>query len=488
MDILGITEQENIGNETEQENIGDEIKQEIENLKGQNQILEGSFNNLSSKLSEYREDYLEDSEIYTLIRQIDYHIKLKKLKDEFEENRHKISKKWQKHLDKLFSDYQYQFLSIDEESAIIRELEKQEKRINPELEQSYRSYIESNIIALNSILELKYYNEFLDIFTIEYISFYEQKYWIKGLHKMHSFLIEGKSKIIPLFEEDITMVLGQTEKRMSEKIWESFDFKIWFNAIKREINSDWNNNVKTIEVERRITNNNILERKESEEWFSYNEFLEKYWLSKNALEVWIDLIRKRLKMDINKLEQDEREKVINNLTMFIAFITEVESNWKNVRNDGLWKEYYVEWYFQYKTKNKPWEREAGDFNSVEVALRRTYMYFTWEKYPPIMSFNHELTPEWLEKAYNNIEYDLLDMNAENQTIMFMADIFYRSWTGEHLKNILFSWEYDGMRKIYEDYHHTKVDINQSERIGGILGKWWEKLSSLPEETILAYLE
>ena len=479
MDILGITYQENTL---------DEIKKEIENLREQNQILEGSFGYLEKMLSSFSEDYIRDEERTILNRQINYHIALNRLKIQFEQNRQQISTKWQRDLEKLFSDYQYQTLWIDQETIIRLKLNEHEERINPESENSYISYIKSNITVLSSILELKYFDQFLDIFTIEYINFFEGKYWIKELHRIHSLLKEGKGKIIPLFEEDITIILRQTERRMSEEVLEDFDFKIRFNAIKGEINSDWNNNVKTIEVERRITNNNILERKESEEWFSYNEFLEKYWLSKNALEVWIDLIRKRLKIDISKLEQDEREKVINNLTMFIAFITEVESNWENIRNDGLWKEYYVEWYFQYKTKNNPWEREAQKFNSLEVALRRTYMYYTWENFPPTMSFDHSLAPNWLKKAYNNIEYDLLDMNAENQTIMFMADIFYREWTTEYLKNILFNWERNGMRKIYEDYHHTKIDIDGSQRIVSILDNWWEKLKPLPKETVLAYLD
>ena len=208
--------------------------------------------------------------------------------------------------------------------------------------------------------------------------------------------------------------------------------------------------------------------------FNYLDFLRNYWLTEIIEKLWIDLVNKKLKIEIN---ENNKEIILNNLKVFTSFIVHIESDGKNINNKewSSWK-----WYFQYLFKNSKigyeilieWKNyeiskyewdEAKKSNNYPLdwvkhniqkfterekrssfgnAVHRTKEYFWEEKYWPL----------WIKQIFPGTWPR--DLSAEKQTFVFLVDIFSKNWSSKNLlKKILSGWDVESMRWLYEKHHH-----------------------------------
>ena len=531
------------------------LKQEIQILKRQNKIFDWSENFLLKKIDKLAKlnQGLAQYEIETIKTQIENHKKLKELKDEYEKERQKrrITKKASEALSELFSE-----IESDEKvgQADIKEikwiLDEEEGKLkdNPLnlWDTSYRDNVESSLSFLwfnNDFYETPIEKTFLDLFTVGYINFLEDKEltdkhknlvekWVSALYltekeleqiirwvlinmesnqinfiiefsivnkdgkiskktinlsdkikeveaeRQRREIIESKKKKKQLLQQVIIFENqeAKAKSRVSQKIAKIKEI-LW---IKLEISEEElkERYIQHLLDEKIMTQSELLVELEKSENFNYLRFLEKYWITDTTRKVWLDLVEKILWVDI---DINNKEKILHNLKIFISFIVDTESDWKNVDNTiGS----SAKWYFQYLNWN--WKnREEEKYSSFESALRRCYIYYTWSINVPVESFwvNSIISwlPRWVLEAYNDVNYNSKSLWAENQTILFLIDIFYKKWTNKHLKDMLLKWNAWSMRRLYEDFHHTnthwegKMNKDAEERTTEKIKKYWNQL-------------
>ncbi len=211
----------------------------------------------------------------------------------------------------------------------------------------------------------------------------------------------------------------------------------------------------------------LLDKQEKRLWdnFNYVSFIREHWLTSDIQEVALKLIEKNL-----GCKNIPRSVLLKNIKTFVAFTTDMETDWKNVNNTE-WSS--AKWYFQYLNKN--WNRYKWRFTSFETALRNCYMFYTWKKYPPIKKYSNDNLPDWVKTAYNTVWFDPKKLSAEQQSILFLINTFYKWWTNKHLKNMLTNWNQYAMRTLYEKYHHTRSKWATKARVNNKIAKWWPKL-------------
>lgn len=231
-----------------------------------------------------------------------------------------------------------------------------------------------------------------------------------------------------------------------------------------------------------IEKNTILNKIEKRRDFIYNDFLKRFWLPKNLEIIFKDLVEKYLTWEIVTIEwkkykftekfiKSNTDDFIKKINIFIQFLLSIESEWwkvfaRNKVSSAKKSFQFIDWYNNITWKavtNKKWlkiyTREKGKekFSPFETALRRSCLFFTGYKYP---DFESNKCPIFIKNAWNkNNKNWLLDLSIEEESIIWMIDLFMRKWNA--IKKIwwVLLWNNWSMRRLYEDYHHTTSKKN-----------------------------
>ena len=205
-------------------------------------------------------------------------------------------------------------------------------------------------------------------------------------------------------------------------------------------------------------------------------------MPKNLEIIFKDLVEKFLTWEVITIEWKKysfSEKFIksniNNFTekmnIFIQFLLTIESEgWKDFARNRIStakKSFqFIDWYNNVTWKtitNKKWEKiynrekNKEKFSPFETALRRSCLFFTGYKYP---DFESNKCPIFIRDAWNkNNKNWLLDLTIEEESMIWMIDLFMRKWNA--LQKIWWAllWNNWSMRRLYEDYHHTTSGKN-----------------------------
>ena len=343
-------------------------------------------------------------------------------------------------------------------------------------EDTFRDNIERNINFVWEYIHWTYnetpeMEEFLNLFTIEYINLIRKE--------KKNIKINNASKLI-LTKKELKIIIVKVQKRIKSK---KIDFEIEFNLIWSEEKIKIKDFIEKYEKEKTEAEKRAKDeksrleklKKKREKYekespdFNYLEEINKSWMDEYNKKLWLRLIKDILKIDITP----EKEKnLLNNLKVFISFIIDIESDWKNINN----KKSSAQSYFQFLTWNEWISRKNWEFNSLESALRRSYFYYTNDLSVSFEKLDDKKgAPKWIVDSFNSEKYNLRKMSVKNQTTMFLIDMFYKNWTNKYLTNMLLNWNSSSMERLYKDFHHTAPDKATSKRLNEKLAKYKNKL-------------
>lgn len=484
-----------------------DFEQEIKTLKKQNKLLEWSILYLNGLLNSSNIDWLSSDEISLLNEQINYHKCLQKINSRYKNSLNKITSSWKTAFSELSLSLGKKELSGDNLASLEWILDSEQENLEDNFfDSSARDYIESTISIVwdffrNYFIESQVISDFLDLFTIEYINFKEKQSGKKFSSDEYKKLIDDGINTLFINESDLLIIIMKVKKFLD--LPEDLEIKFRING---------NNEAKVEVVQVNISNTLIstflwtqepieewiqewteetrevinyasfllpIKEKEKGKDFNYASFIEEEWLTERVKKTWEHLIEKILGIKLNEISLEERTSILINLRIFIAFITDMETDWRNISNNS-WST--AEGYFQYLNKYSDRNDSNWKSNSFETALRRAYKYYTWKEYPPKEKFVDDRLPDWVKEAYNNYnntDYDLKEMSAENQTLLFLIDIFYKKGTNKHLKWLLLKWSCSDMRRLYEDFHHTSkkkyTNLKTEKRTDEKIKKWQSSL-------------
>ncbi|MFK7780130.1 MAG: hypothetical protein QM490_03195 [Candidatus Gracilibacteria bacterium] len=246
-----------------------------------------------------------------------------------------------------------------------------------------------------------------------------------------------------------------------------------------------------------ITKDQLLQKSEKFESFNYLNFIDRYGLSEEVENTYIQFLTRKIKnlnVYINgkvikitpEFVQENQAIIINNLTVLNKIIVGIES-------DGINKDNHngsgAKGYFQFHTANGASDRNEGKYNSFETALRRAYKDLSGFKYIPNQEFkNHDNVPQWIVDAYNNKNTDPKDLTASQQNSLFVIDMFNNgkkviNGMG-HKKGIP---DYIGLaiignlwsvEKFYKLFHHTAPDKATIKRIKDYSKKYTSEFTQI----------
>jgi len=495
-----------------------------------NQINQ-SKNNKTSKeflhklLKKLNEDNLTYKEKNFLENQIKEQEELLKLYEEYLKEKDFLWKQTQESLNNLFWEYEISIIWDENLNYIESQLGNQKEKF-----QFFRNYIKNCIDVnweLENIYETNILKFFIDQFTIQYINFMDKKWYISFQDKIYknayellqkeniknlllnekelksilkniilkfhkkwivfnktiNFYIMYNKIFINLqsFKDNILLEIKKEEERKKQEKEKQEKIAVWIafmkdNITKEQIqkvqnmlNIDETNISKLKKIyikkillwEKLINKDKLLYMMEKFEWekFNYLNFLNDFWLSTKVEKLVLELVKKTIDIKITK---ENKEIILYNIKILIMFVLSMETDWYNVSNN---QNSWAEWYFQFKFNNFwTWENK---YSSFEIALRRYSKFFTdsykiWEQ-----------NPKWIINAWKNSKNKniIKDLTAEQQTILFLCDIFDRDFV--KIKKI----NYNKGKKCKENkYKKIKyIDINVKTTLKNILLKW-EKLS------------
>jgi len=262
-------------------------------------------------------------------------------------------------------------------------------------------------------------------------------------------------------------------------------WRIWL----RELNKK--RNEKAIWVKNKWEN----EKKEELD-INYLEYIDQYWISEENKQIILYFWNKLWLPEINNWVKIDKMKVFKFL---LKLFVEIESNWKNIKNNDSW----AEWYFQYKASNcSTWYEIMINWKYYEVSKSE---YFSLKeskkpmnKWKKISKFNirhkkssYELAlyrvkeyykkigkiPDWVEKAYQKTP---MGLTVNQQTTLFLMDLFTKDkkvkngngnlvWIKDFLKDVV-SWNEWWIKKIYYIFHHTNPHELTIKRVNKIINK------------------
>ncbi len=497
-------------------NSKEELKKQIDD----SQSLEESKDFLNKKLEKLSKNELTYKEQLFLENQIQEHEELKEVYDYYFEEKKLLWDKTKSSLNKLFEEYTDSVIWENNFEDIGNNLENGREKFD-----FFRDKVKQNIdikTNIESLYETENIKHFIDQFTLEYINFLDKNYekayeffkknGFKNLllddkelnyilynivsdfidkksefNNQIEFNIKGnKTTIINILDYRINIISKRNIEKQKEEIrknkkeklnlwlllinwnFEDKDIKRIKSILSTDIEDYDDLKIKYIKdvllKEQLITKERLLLLMENENKnFNYLDFLENFHLTNKVEKVALDLIESKW------IEIKDKEVILNNLRSFLMFFIDMESDGYNVENfNNSW----AEWYFQFKWNN-------GDFKSAyssfETALRRTSKYYTnsfWIK---------KWNPDWVLKAWENRgEFTPIQLSAEEQTILFLCDIFNRnnSEVKAHLENILINWNQWSIKQLYKEEHHTNVVWNTHTRLESKMHTILEKYNYL----------
>lgn len=497
------------------------LKQKI----SESDSLEKSKDFLNKKLEKLSKNELTYKEQKLLENQIQEHEELKKLYDDYLEEKELLWKQTRDSLDALFENYSQSVIWDNNFEDIKANLENGKEKFN-----FFRNKVKENIDIkweFEDIYERESIKKFIDIFTLEYISFLDKNY-----ENSYSFFKKNSFKLLLLNKKQLNLILEKILRNfIDEKI--NFDKKIKFNIVdkietvdfnklkewflikKKEIERkkqekiqrkkkcnigisiiEWNLTKAQIDEIRSILNTDIEDIEKLKimyinevlikEWFltkdqlllllenktdnfNYLDYLHNFKLTWEIEKVALDLIESKW----IKINYKNKNQILENFRIFLMFFISIESDGYNVKN----KKSSAEWYYQFLWKNGDW---WDGFSSFETWLRRTSLYYTG---------SHEIrewdsNPEWVQNAYlkswKEFNFSPSKLSAQEQTILFLCDIFNRdsSSVKTHLVNILINWNKQSIKQLYKEVHHTNVVWNTNKRLEKHMKEFFAKYWNL----------
>ncbi len=502
---------------------------------------------LEEKLLNLKNDWLlEDYEKEYINKQIDYHIKFNNTVDEFENNKNYISSKSKNEIKKLIDEMNSQSLSINEINFLKEKINTSKELLEDRFFwKNIRSLVEESIDVsweLESVISNDKIDKFYELFSLYYINLLESNYnkeeisniiknWWKELliwetlsEKLIQKIIVENYNSMKNFSYKIALNLSwwkikvinvwntiKSLEKASSKIYKIElleKFITWDNSKTVEINKllwlDIDNNEELLKVyceyliESRIVSKSKLLSifEENQNNFNYLDFLNNYGFTEESENTYKDMIQRELlwtriwwqniTLDQKYINSNYRA-IINNFEVFTKIILEVESSWKNASNNS-WSS--ARWYFQYMTWNN-WNnwRAQGKFSSLETALRRYYIEYSWKTNIPNNNLeHHELVPNWIVDFYNSNNLDTRDLTAQQQNDLFIIDLFNnnrtiknsawnRVWINDFLWLIAI-WNVWWIKNAYKIFHHTSTDSLTDQVLNRVVNKYQKELVKL----------
>lgn len=425
-------------------------------------------------------------------------------------------------------------------------IESEEKKFerNTFSNSSYRDYVEKNIDINWTLESLPALNldihKFFYIFTKRYINLLEKKYSNEEIQEMH----KNFSSWLNISKKDLESLLINIFLEEYPELKEfDYKFEVKINDWKKtktikhdsnvivflsqliEVNKNNETEKEDKEIEKKVTRkkeNKKPAKVEAIKNDSLNliEYISKNWLPKESEKIlktlitsnikWLSLTEwgKRIHFTEEFIRKHEKE-LIHNMKIAITIILWIESKWKNINNYN-WSS--AKWYYQFMTGNfnrysrnsLEQRRKSGDFCSYETALRRAYMKIAGfnnkdKMYMPTTKLlqvdklknydenRHKDVPEWIINAYNSTPLDPKNLNYEQQTSLFLYDIFEnkKSYKNRLLHNVnsdeiiwlVLLWNSRWIKQLYNIFHHTAPDAPTSEETNSAMNiyKWWLKI-------------
>ena len=481
----------------------------------QSKNFEESKEFLENLLKKLSENQLTDKEKNFLNNQIQEHEELKQLYNKVLKEKELL---WNETITDLNNLFQKDINSIIWEenfNYIQSQIENWEEKFK-----FFREKVKSCIDIkreLEDIYETQNIEFFINQFTLRYINFLDKKYnnayefvkkndfknlllnkndldnilkniivkfikkWINLDKTIDFYTIKEKQTInLNEFRKELLLKIKIEKEEQTEIKIIKEKYNLWVTIIGWNISNEWLKKIKSIlktDVkdkdklkkmyinkillgENLITKEQLLSMMEKEKKFNYLDFLDKFGLTWKIKKVALDIMQK---ININITEQN-KDKLLYNLKIFLMFIISMESDGYNVKNSN---NSWAEGYFQYKWTNGDWKT---DYSSFETALRRSSKYFTdsfWIK---------KDDPDWIKKPFeskNRWKITPIQLSTQQQTILFLCDVFVRAYTKwrkkwsfkkakfvrKELKNILINGNQWSMKLLYKYVHHTKINLD-----------------------------
>ncbi len=517
--------------------------EKLENFLNEWLINEESRLFLSSEIDRLNSDWnLSDEENIFLNKQVEYHNRFNNILENYNQYKQNISINWRKELQRYFDsmnsnyieEFDLQFITnkIDNSVNFIRETNYWREIIA-----QLNRFIEIRTDVDDAIVNQSNIDDFYDIFWF---------YYSQSLSKNNSDIYNSENESWLLLEEnEIENIINNIFRNYRREFinlkypiyirlqdWETYTIntqeiinkignseeitkklslldEILHNnnealeEVRISENLRWNTREEIIsEYSKKllddwiINTSNILEIYENSENFNYLEFLNNYWFTENLEFTYAQMIQRQLINEtqvIWDLEMNEEfvaqnyQNIINNFEVFTKIVLEIESNWRNVANNS-WSS--ARWYFQYLTENSSgWWRAEWKFTSIETALRRYYLEYTWMQYIPNIRLEHsENVPEWIVDFYNWWNMDTRNLSAEQQNELFIIDLFTNNkrinspwwqilWI-DHFLWLVAVGNTDWITTAYKNFHHTASDNQTDQVFERVLNKYSGELIAL----------
>lgn len=492
-----------------------ELSEEIKESKNSWELTQASFWFLNNKLEQLNlSDWiLEDYESDIIEKQLEYHIKLQDLADEYEKNNNEITTKNKEKLLWMFVQLENTEISdtqlMQVEWLVENKIFKQERNQFTEvidiqwwlrwkldfilnLNDLNNTFVNELVLYfMNNSIELSYNKEgFLDMdsgFLIEILDkFLISNLWWDILPQQLLFNLSSWEFIYNFSERSDIL----KEKYSEENIYNSLinilnnDFnegdKISVSE-KYNISLDFNNSVElintllenevmtlddlyTLHDDWKISTGLLLNYLEQEENFNYLDFLENHPLPENVINMTVTFIDKYLDIDNSLMTQED---IIKRTHLLVLLFLSTESDGRNVEHDTLASS--ASWYFQFLRQLWPgWSIDTG-INRLKNVLDQKI-------------FNNKF--KW------NILNDSRLYSAEDQNLLALWNIFWRWWVEnwefnvnsnvkKHLENFYLHKNIWSLKILYKDYHHTNADSATINRL--VLKEkeyWYERWNQL----------
>lgn len=314
-------------------------------------------------------------------------------------------------------------------------------------------------------IEIQHWNEFLeiDLLKIKNELIAEKNLILQEIEKqrLKDERENNKVYLVSLLESELNNTINSEWKdileRKFEYKWNIDDWENeWYISLLNKFVNEWYIDKQYIldlygswDISKII----LLNYLEQDKNFNYLEFIENYWLTNRIQEIWLRYVE-----NILKLNEVDKSAIIDNLEIFVMIFLKIESSGLNISNKN---DSWAEWYFQFKTNNgkeqDDWELKWG---SVRTALNRIKNRIPDnENKDIIMSLNEFNMRFWkINKQKERIQ-DPKNLSAENQTIMFLGDLF---WEWRYVKNVGVDINQDKMISANELYNRINewIDLNK----------------------------
>ena len=497
-----------------------ELKEKIDN----SQDFEESKIFLENLLKKLSENQLTDKEKNFLNNQIKEHIELQQLYKKYNKEKENLWDETKTNLNNLFQKDIISVIWEEDFDYINSQIENGQEKFN-----FFRENIKPCIEVkweFEDIYETETTKFFINQFTVKYINFIDKQYnncykfyknndfntlllnkndldrilkgiiikcikkWIK-LNKTIKFnILSGKQTInLKDFKNKVLLEIKIQQQEEEKEKFLKGKYNLWISLITWDISTEWlvkiqqilktdikdKKKLKILYIknilleENLITKEELLSFMEKEKQFNYLDFLHEFWLTPKVKKVGLELMKN---IWINITEKN-KYKLLYNLNIFTMFIVSMESDGYNVENfNNSW----AEGYFQYKWNN--FGKKKGYYSSFESALRRTSKYYI--DYLWVVKTNPNNSklknPDWVVNAWKHSKekWTVLKLSAEQQTILFLCDVFIRAYKtnrkteelqmiNSNLQNMLMNWNERSAEQLYKYIHHTTKNLDKKTR-------------------------